>query len=55
MRERYRRRAALVTGTFKKGTVETDLYGLPFDDELTHSDAGYDIEEFYKNAIKGLN
>lgn len=51
---RFQRKAAYVTGMFKKGTKETDLYELPFDDELTESES-YDIEQFYNNAKSSWN
>jgi hypothetical protein len=50
---RFQRRAAYVSGNWKKGVGETDIYSLPFDDELTQTEAGYDIEDFYNNAYKG--
>lgn len=53
---RYQRRAALVTGGFKKGTTETQIYSLPFDDELGGGkNEGYDIEAFYNENIGRLN
>jgi hypothetical protein len=44
---RYQRRAALMTGMFKKGTSETDLYGLPYDDEMDGKMTGDEITQLY--------
>lgn len=50
---RFQRRAAYVGGQWKKGTRETDIYSLPFDEELTENNSADDIERFYNEAFKG--
>lgn len=44
---RYGRKNALLTGQFKKGTTETDLYPLPFDDEQSQRMSGDEITDLY--------
>lgn len=53
--ERNRRNAAFFSSmNLKKGTRPTDLWGLPFDEEL-EQEPDYDIEKFYHDNIGGLN
>jgi hypothetical protein len=50
---RYQRRSVYVGGNWRKGTRETDIYSLPFDDELIQKDSPDDIAAWYNQAFKG--
>lgn len=52
---RYLRRNAFLSGMFKSGTKETDLYELPFDEELIGTRIDDDLISEYNQLREKLN
>ena len=50
---RLHRKGVLLSGMFKEGTTETQLWELPFDDELGGGEMTEDeMRSYYENAMR---